>query len=146
IDKDGNVDVPSAGLTFPATAGSFLGIPVSVQLVSQGVTGTLDPVTGAVKLTLKGYVDLHAGPTIDGEADCQLGSPASPLSTELDTSTAYSATDGTLTLLNKTFSLLSGACTGTGALKDEFDQIIALDTLGSGHNELELAGAITPVL
>jgi hypothetical protein len=149
IDQDGHVSIAAGGVTFPAFHADVVpGMQtVDVQLISDGASGTLAPASGALSLTLRA----HVLATLNGVLltdTCRVGTAASPFEIPLTTGTsgpatgtAYSAADGTLTVVNR-FTLAGGVVD----CDDPSHNATVASIIGAGSNDLKLSGALSPVI
>ena len=124
----------------PSYTGDLLGIPFAVNGTPQDGTGTLDPTTGAATLRVRGNFTIVVGPTPavpPVTVTCTI-----PLDVTLSTAgdgVPYDVTDGTLTLVDKTFSLKGGTCDDPG-----FTGLINTDDFTK--NEMVLSGKLDPII
>jgi hypothetical protein len=165
VDENGNVSVPAANITFPPLPGSadintvILGVQtmtLSGSIVPHDATGTIDPASGAAALTVPAHGTVTVTPPGGlgfGAVTCTLGSQAAPFPLALTTGTSgaltgtpYNQGDGTVSLVNGTFSIPAPSCTGDAVLVTALNTYFStLNPLTSG-NAIRLSGVLNPIL
>ena len=151
IDAAGNVNVPTGGQHYPTF--SVSGYPVSI-IPTHPITGTINPMTGVGSLRLRVYIKIDGVPTASG---CAIGSSGSPIDLNAlitgttsppgpntpISGTPYNTGDGTLKLVNNSFSVPASNNCGPGA--GTVDGQLGLPS-AAGNNEAQFNLTTNPIL
>jgi hypothetical protein len=158
LDVDGHVTTPGLPTTtvpFDATQdiSGLAGLHAdgSLTLSSSGLTGTLDPETGAASIagSLQGQVRLHATQSLLGlqttvyDGTCYFGTDVDPIAATFTTDAPgvpYSSTTGDVTL-----SAAIDAPSFSGCVPAMDTPYLALLSLFAGHGRVTIAGTTTPI-
>lgn len=153
VDKAGNINIPS--IVFPDTQLNDVPVVGSVTVkinVVNPTTGTINPITGAMSLRLRVWIKIDGIPLGGG---CRVGSAASPIDINtLITGTTnppgpntpitgipYSATNGTVQVVNNSFAVPASSDCGIGS--GSVDDLV---NSPAGNNRAAFDLRFTPVL
>lgn len=147
IDKAGAVTIPT--ITFPNYSISASGFNLTIKINVVGpTTGSVNPLTGAVSLRLRVWIKIDGVPF---GGDCRIASASSPIDVNAlitgtsgsRTGTPYNPANGTMRIVNSTFSVPASSSCGVAA--GTVDSTVGLPS-AAGNNAAEFNLRTTPTL
>jgi PKD repeat protein len=164
IDKNGVVNIPIEGVKFPPYF-----VPININglwivradvVATAPATGSIDPLTGLVNLTVKIQIKLSGNIGNQLAPTCAIGTTNNPITLNLTsgrmepigtngalTGSPYNTATGRALLVENAFGVpgASGCTAGIFTVNDQINQQVGIPS-GAGRNLMVLSGLTSPIL